>query len=284
MKMFWQFIVSVAANFVFLVSGSALALYYIFITPYLPDSAIKTALNVGLPLLCFFIACYMAWRKQQLTIGELQKVIKEHDNKKPLYHLEAVEDSDAIKTLIDEVDDKIRSAKISKMSAPAPHPYLGRMGMGDPSTADWQDYIDELATYRTYLQSLIDREEYHIINFALKNKGYGDTNVSIDLRFDGFTQEVDFYNERIEQEEPQDPSLPVNAMPIGVGNRLGNQTEVQTDKPGRLVIEVDRIRHGDTVRLHHNPIFIKKTDGEKKIEYNIKSDSLTSAESGTVLL
>lgn len=288
MKMFWQFIVSVVTNFVFLVSGSILALYYVFVAPYLPSSIIKTVLDVSLPLLCFFIACYMAWRKQQIIIRELQKTLEEKDNKKPLYNLEIVEDLDSIKSRIAEVDDNIKSARISKNNAPTPHPYLGRLGLGEPTASAWQEYIDELVAYKSFLQTLINGEEYRIINFTLKNAGYGDTNVNIELRFNGFTQEVDFYDDKVEYEEPSKPSSSLAAvMPlssIGVANKLGNRREVQTDKPDRVVIEVDRIRHDDTVWLHYNPVFIKKTDGEQKIEYSIKSDRLTDTEVGAISL
>lgn len=286
MKMFWQFIVAVVANFVFLVSGSILALYYVFVAPHLPESPLKVVLDVGLPLLCFFIACYMAWRKQQLTIRKLQKAIKEHDNKKPLYHFEVADGLDVIKTHIEEVDDKIRSAKVSKTKAPAPHPFLGRLNFGEPSNDSWQVYIDELVAYKALLQSYIDGDEYHVINFSLENKGYGDTNVSVDLRFNGFVQEVDFYDEKIRYEEPHEPSyMGIAALSnMGVINKLGNRREVQTDEADRIIAEVDRIRHDDRIRLHYNPIFIKKSDGRKKIEYSIKSDRLTNTEVKTVLL
>lgn len=288
MKMFWQFIISVVANFVFLVSGSILALYYVFITPYLPSSAIKTALDISLPLLCFFIACYMAWRKQQLTIHELQNALEEQNSKKPLYQLEAIEDLDIVKARIKEVEDKIKSAKVSKTNVPTPHPYLGHLGIGEPSADDWQEYIDELVVYKAFLQSLVNGEEYRIINFTLRNSGYGDTNVSVDLHFNGFIQEVDFYDEKIEYEEPRKPSSSLTpVMPfsgIGAMNKLGNRREVQTDESDRIVVEIDRIRHDDTIWLHYNPIFIKKTGDEQKVEYSIKSDGLTNTESGTVSL
>lgn len=286
MKMFWQFIVSVVMNFVSVVTGSILALYYVFATLLIPDSIIKTVLNIALPLLSFFIACYMAWRKQQFTIIELEKTIEEYGNNKPLYTLEITEDLDSIKTRIKEVDATIRSAKISKANAPKPHPYFGSIGLREPSPNDWQEYIDKLVLYKAFLQSLVGGQ-YHIVNFTLANKGHGDTNISIDMHFDGFTQEVSFYEDKVESEEPHEPLsfMRATVLPtIGSANKLGNRTEVQIDEPGRLIIEIDRVRHGDTVQLHDTPIFIKKSDGEKRIEYSIKSDRLTSKEIGIVSL
>lgn len=136
-----------------------------------------------------------------------------------------------------------------------------------------------------YPQAILENNEYHIVNFILENKGHGDTNVNIELHFKGFTQITDFYDRKIQAKKPYEPSSYLGVMPnfnLNPANKLGNLQEVQTDKASLVVIEIDCIRHSDKVWLHYNPIFIKKSNTKKEIEYSIKSDQLTATETRTI--
>lgn len=281
MRMFLYFVKKVVFSFVFVITGSVLALYYIFAKDYFRGSPFANKIDIAVVLVGFTVACYLVWKEEYLERGKLGAQLKDLQDIKPKYEFKIIKSSMAIKRQAAEVDGKIRYAEEKRRSAPKPNPWMPAISLHqEPTTAQWDSYIKELGEYKKHLMGVAEDGSYNVVNFTLENKGHLDHNINIHIKFENTRQIVDYYEKEIDSEEPREPSSILSIVPaIARKVELGLRREVHIDQEEQIEIEVNRLHKGEKVNLHYNPIFLVPEKGKKPIiNYCVKSDNHQSSE------
>lgn len=276
--MIWLFIKKVVSKFVFILSGSILALYYIFVSPYLDNFDYKYIFEIGVPAVGFFLACFLAWRDIHLENIELERKIAQLEDSLPKYKLVCSDGSKTLTNLLEEIDQKVINAKLELSKAPQPHAWMPALTnmYGPPSAGAWASYIKELGEYKLLVKSIIIEQKYKIINIKLINSGKSDSNINVSVTFHGAEQVVEFYSNHIELEQPHEPSSIMAISPhIGLADKLGTRREIHEEQKDLLSVEFSNMRGGDSFDLTYDPIFLLVSHDEEPVaKYTIKSDKV----------
>lgn len=269
-----EFVRKVFLRFVNVITGSIVALYYIFIAPIISDQPYKPTLDIVVPIIALFLAFYLAWKDAIIENQKLLNTIKEHEDKKPNYSFKVVDARNILRNNIKNIDLLIDEAIKEETKAPdtRPNPYMIRPIITEPSKSQWSSYIENLKRYKQYLNNIADTKDAEVINIILTNKGTSDNNIHVTLDFHGTKQVVDFYEDEIVSKIPQKP---FNIMNIQIANtsiqKLGIKREVHHSKESQIDIEIEMLRSGDSINLHDCPIFMVKKSGKIEIDYELHS-------------
>lgn len=283
--MFWDFLKRVVFSFVFVVTGSILALYYIFVKEHLAATPFANKVDVIVLIVGFVVACFLAWRDERLERNKLQQLLQDIKDTKPKYELKLIRSSGVIKQKAEEIDDTISYAQEKKKSAPAPNPFMPNISLHqEPTTVQWDVYIKELREYKKHLEQIASDGSHKIINFTLENKGHSDNNINVHIKFEDSAQAVGYYSEKVELEEPREPSSLLSFIPgIASKQELGLRREVHVDQEDQIEAEINRLHKGEKVSVHYDPIFLVAKQGSNpRISYCVKSDNHQSSEYKTI--
>ncbi len=278
-----HFLKSLVSHWINAVSGTILAVVLTFGPSFIAEAYIGWVQFV-IALLAVLVACYLAWQEQYDKRLELEQELKRVKDITPKYSLKITDErASTFDDLAQTVKEKLETALKEQQNAPAPHPFLPSYSsiMGHATTADWQDYMEQLHTFEKRLEA-INANAQAIINLEVRNIGrISDEAMNITLRFEDAEVIPNFYELEIEIETPREPGHFALGN-IGYENKQGVKRETLKATSELLSIEINRMHPDEKVYASYDPIFLKITGDNPRVNYEIRSRHLPTVIKGTL--
>lgn len=277
------FLKSLVTHWINAVSGTILAVVLTFGPNFISAQYIGWVQFIVV-VVAILVACYLAWREQYDGKIALTKRLKIIEDSTPKFAVKIVDErTNTFEDLKQTIKEKLESAQKELRKAPAPHPFLAAASiLGEPTTSDWQEYIERLHVFEERLKVINDNAQA-IINLDIKNIGHvSDEAINVVMHFKDAEVIPDFYLKHIELEMPDTPGFHYAFGGASYQNRQGIKRETLRTTSSLLKIEISRMHPDEKVYASYNPIFLKITGANPKVDYEIRTKCLPSVVKGAL--